>query len=143
MTSVRNVMLRYTLDLSKHWQVALAAEAPSVTYTLSDGNNMAIRQRMPDIPFYVQYEMCIRDSLQLVHVLGESVLELFKFFLVYPVCLAHQVETEPVFHRPCLADTVLQFFRRYEFLRVVSLHLDICLLYTSRVRHRETEPGCL
>ena len=50
-----NVMLRYTLDLSKHWQVALAAEAPSVTYTLSDGNNMAIRQRMPDIPFYVQY----------------------------------------------------------------------------------------
>ena len=55
MTSVRNVMLRYTLDLSKHWQVALAAEAPSVTYTLSDGNNMAIRQRMPDIPFYVQY----------------------------------------------------------------------------------------
>ena len=43
MTSVRNVMLRYTLDLSKHWQVALAAEAPSVTYTLSDGNNMAIR----------------------------------------------------------------------------------------------------
>ena len=69
----------------------------------------------------VQFGVC----LQLVHVLGESVLELFKFFLVYPVCLAHQVETEPVFHRPCLADTVLQFFRRYEFLRVVSQHLDM------------------
>ena len=56
MTSVRNVMLRYTLDLSKRWQVGhWRPKAPSVTYTLSDGNNMAIRQRMPDIPFYVQY----------------------------------------------------------------------------------------
>ena len=27
----------------------------NVMYTLSDGKNMAIRQRMPDIPFYVQY----------------------------------------------------------------------------------------
>ena len=69
----------------------------------------------------VQFGVC----LQLVHILGESVLKLFKFYLVDSVSLAHQVETEPVFHRPCLADTVLQFFRRYEFLRVVSLHLDM------------------
>lgn len=55
MTCVRNVMLRYTFDLSNHWQVALAAESPSVTYTLDESNSMYIRQRMPDIPFYVQY----------------------------------------------------------------------------------------
>ena len=70
---------------------------------------------------FVQLGVC----LQFVHVLGEPILEHFKLFLVYPVCLAHQVETQPVFHRPCFADTVLQFFRRYEFLRVVSLHLDM------------------
>lgn len=55
MTSVRNVMMRYTLDLGKHWQIAGAIENPSVTCTLDEGYNTTIRQRMPDIPFYIQY----------------------------------------------------------------------------------------
>ncbi len=55
MTCVRNVMARYTLDLSSHWQMAMAVESPSVTYTLDEGYNTAIRQRMSDIPFYLQY----------------------------------------------------------------------------------------
>lgn len=63
--------------------------------------------------------------LQLIHVFGEFVLEQFKLFLIYSVCLAHQVETQPVLHRPCLADTFPQFFRRYEFLRIVCLHPDV------------------
>ena len=63
--------------------------------------------------------------LQLVHVLGKSVLEQFKLFLVDPVGLAHQVETQPVFHSPCLADALFQLVRRCEFLRVVSLHPDV------------------
>ena len=63
--------------------------------------------------------------LQLVHVLGKFVLEQLKFFLVDPVGFAHQVETQPVFHRPGLADALFQLVRRYEFFRVVSLHLDV------------------
>ncbi len=63
--------------------------------------------------------------LQLVHVLGKFVLEQLKFFLVDPVGFAHQVETQPVFHRPCLADALFQLVRRYEFFRVVSLHPDV------------------
>lgn len=55
MTSVRNVMMRYTFNMGKHWQMALAAEAPSVTCTLDGDYNAAINQRMPDIPFYIQY----------------------------------------------------------------------------------------
>ena len=63
--------------------------------------------------------------LQLVHILGKFVFEQLKFFLVDPVGFAHQVETQPVFHRPCLSDALFQLVRRYEFLRVVSLHPDV------------------
>ena len=75
--------------------------------------------RLADIP--VQLGV----YLQLVHVLGKSVLEQFKLFLVDPVGLAHQVETQPVFHSPCPADAFFQFFHRYEFLRAVSPHPDV------------------
>ncbi len=54
-TGARNVMLRYTCRPHAHWQMALAVEMPSVTYTLREGYNLSIRQRMPDIPLYVQY----------------------------------------------------------------------------------------
>ena len=46
-------------------------------------------------------------GFQLVHILGEFVLEHLQFLLVNPVGLAHQVETYFVFHLPCLADALL------------------------------------
>ncbi len=54
-TGSRRVMVRYTCHFHRDWQMALAAEIPSATYTLREGDNTAIRQRMPDIPLYLQY----------------------------------------------------------------------------------------
>ena len=48
-------------------------------------------------------------GFQLVHVLGEFVLEYLQFLLVNPVGLAHQVEAYFVFHQSCLTDALFQF----------------------------------
>ena len=64
-------------------------------------------------------------GFQLVHVLGEFVLEYLQFLLVNPVGLAHQVEAYFVLHQPCLADALFQFRHGDELFRVVGLHLDM------------------
>lgn len=53
-TTLRNVQIRYTHKFNTHWQAALAVEAPNVSAT-TDKFNSVIKQRMPDIPAYVQY----------------------------------------------------------------------------------------
>ena len=54
-TALRNVQLRYTFSLGKHWSAAAAIEAPQVSYTLTDNTQM-IHQRMPDIPLWIQFD---------------------------------------------------------------------------------------
>lgn len=53
-TTLRNVQVRYTYNINKHWQIAIAAENPNpdITYGIY---SRSIKQRMPDIPAYVQY----------------------------------------------------------------------------------------
>lgn len=53
--SARNVMIQYHPHIGKHWSMAIAVEAPSVTMTTSPHQNDAISQRVPDIPMYIQY----------------------------------------------------------------------------------------
>ncbi|MCH5328834.1 MAG: porin [Coprobacter sp.] len=53
-TDLRNVQLRYTFGMGKHWKAALALEAPGVSYTLA-GRTGSLRQRMPDIPLWLQF----------------------------------------------------------------------------------------
>ncbi len=65
-TGTRRVMVRYTYQPHERWQLALAAEMPTATYTLREGDDQAIRQRMPDIPLYLQYAW--RDGLDHVRV---------------------------------------------------------------------------
>ena len=64
-------------------------------------------------------------SFQLVHVLGEFVLEHLQLLLVNPVGLPHQVEAYFVFHQPCLADALFQLGHGDELFRIVGLHLDM------------------
>jgi hypothetical protein len=54
MTFLFNTVIDYQLALTKHWKVGIGAEMPSVnaTYVL---DRDAVNQRIPDIPFYVQY----------------------------------------------------------------------------------------
>ena len=53
--SVRNVMLQYFGNIGSRWSYAVAAEAPSVSYTTVNAKSSYIKQRMPDIPLYLQY----------------------------------------------------------------------------------------
>ena len=64
-------------------------------------------------------------GFQLVHVLGEFVLEHLQLLLVNPVGLPHQVEAYFVFHQPCLADALFQLGHGDELFRIVGLHLDM------------------
>lgn len=50
----RNVQLRYTWHADDHFSFAAAAEMPCATYTV-DPSCEALKQRVPDIPFYAQY----------------------------------------------------------------------------------------
>ena len=54
MTFLFNTVIDYQVALTKHWKVGIGAEMPSVnaTYVLARD---AVNQRIPDIPFYVQY----------------------------------------------------------------------------------------
>lgn len=52
--SKKNVLVRYAPSLSPHVKAGIAIEQPSVSITHSE-NTAQIAQRVPDIPFYVQY----------------------------------------------------------------------------------------
>lgn len=51
-----NTMLQYIQPLGSHWEMAIAAERPSATYTTHRYYNAAISQRVPDIPSYTQFK---------------------------------------------------------------------------------------
>lgn len=51
----RNLMLRYAYAWKNGLSAALALEFPVVSATYAHGSNQAIPQRVPDIPFYLQY----------------------------------------------------------------------------------------
>ena len=53
-TTLRNVQVRYTYNINKHWQIAIAAENPNPDITYGTYSR-SIKQRMPDIPAYIQY----------------------------------------------------------------------------------------
>lgn len=52
----RNTMIQYIQPLGKQWEMAMAVEMPSATYTTQPVYNKAINQRIPDIPSYTQFE---------------------------------------------------------------------------------------
>lgn len=48
--------MRYSVGLGRDWQIGVGAESPaSASYTVADGRNRPITQRVPDFPAYVQY----------------------------------------------------------------------------------------
>ena len=53
-TALRNVQIRYTYPINKHWEVAIAVEnpIPGITYGVK---SCEVKPRVPDIPGYVQY----------------------------------------------------------------------------------------
>ena len=52
----KNTMIQYTQPFGKHWSTAISIEAPSASYTTDDKLSSSIKQRMPDIPSYIQYQ---------------------------------------------------------------------------------------
>jgi hypothetical protein len=48
-------MIQYSHQFGKHWSTALAIEAPSASYTTDKNLSESIKQRVPDIPTYIQY----------------------------------------------------------------------------------------
>lgn len=54
MTSVFNTVLDYQYTINRHWSVGAGLELPVVDATYND-YSYGINQRIPDIPFYVQY----------------------------------------------------------------------------------------
>ena len=53
--STKNTIIQYTQQWGKHWTTAMAIESPSASYTTDDKLSSSIKQRMPDIPSYIQY----------------------------------------------------------------------------------------
>ena len=53
--STKNTMIQYSHQFGKHWSTAMAIEAPSASYTTDKNLSESIKQRVPDIPTYVQY----------------------------------------------------------------------------------------
>ncbi len=66
-------------------------------------------------------ESCV--SLQLIHILGELVLEVFQLLLVYAVGLSHKVKTQAVLHFAGALHTLLEFYHRDKLLGIVGIHL--------------------
>ena len=66
-------------------------------------------------------EPCV--SLQLIHVLGELVLEVLQLLLVYAVGLSHKVKTQAVLHLAGFLHTLLEFCHRDKLLGIVGNHL--------------------
>ena len=53
--STKNTMIQYAHQFGKHWSTAMAIEAPSASYTTDKNLSESIKQRVPDIPTYIQY----------------------------------------------------------------------------------------
>lgn len=53
-TAMRNVQIRYTLNVRDKWQMAMSVENPDVSATTTTFTTVA-KQRCPDIPIYIQY----------------------------------------------------------------------------------------
>ena len=53
--SKKNTLIQYTHPFGKHWGTAVSIESPSQSYTVDKGASEAIKQRIPDIPSYIQY----------------------------------------------------------------------------------------
>ena len=66
-------------------------------------------------------ESCV--SLQLVHILGELVLEVLQLLLVYAVGLTHKVKTQAELHLTGILHTLFEFCHRDELLGIVGIHL--------------------
>ena len=62
-------------------------------------------------------------SLQLIHILGELVLEVLQLLLVYAVGLSHKVETQAVLHLTGFLHSLLEFSHRDKLLCIVGIHL--------------------
>lgn len=54
--SKKNTMIQYKQQIDKHWSFAASIESPSESYTVTKEKSEAIKQRMPDIPAYLQYQ---------------------------------------------------------------------------------------
>ena len=64
-------------------------------------------------------------SLQLIHILGELVLEVLQLLLVYAVGLTHKVKTQAVLHLAGFLHTLFEFCHRDKLLGIVGVHLDM------------------
>ena len=53
--STKNTMIQYSHQFGKHWSTAMAIETPSASYTTDKNLSESIKQRIPDIPTYIQY----------------------------------------------------------------------------------------
>ena len=51
----KNVLLQYKPKLTKNITAAISVEMPQADYTVTDGVCRSIKQRVPDIPVFVQY----------------------------------------------------------------------------------------
>lgn len=51
-----NTVLQYTQPMGKNWEMVMAVETPSATYTTLPHYCDAISQRVPDIPSYIQFK---------------------------------------------------------------------------------------
>lgn len=52
--SAKNILLQYRPQFNANWSGAISVEMPSADYTLTSGEE-SIKQRVPDIPAYIQY----------------------------------------------------------------------------------------
>lgn len=53
--TAKNMLFRYTADFGHGFSGAVSIENPSASYTLSGSSTESIAQRVPDLPFYLQY----------------------------------------------------------------------------------------
>ena len=54
--SKKNTMIQYKQQIDKNWSWAASIESPSESYTVVKNESKSIKQRIPDIPAYMQYE---------------------------------------------------------------------------------------
>ena len=54
--SKKNTMIQYMQQIDKNWSWATSIESPSESYTVVKNESKSIKQRIPDIPAYMQYE---------------------------------------------------------------------------------------
>ena len=54
--SKKNTMIQYKHQIDKHWSLAASIESPSESYTVTKDQSTGIKQRIPDIPAYLQYQ---------------------------------------------------------------------------------------